>query len=411
VGAMIACTCISAFNQNYFKNAFTILLTYRLAETSGMQAETLISIASALFILPFFLFSGVAGNISDRYPKQRVVLRLKQIEVLLYVLAAASIIYGDITLMLITLALIGTQAAFFSPVKYAILPSLLQQEEMIAGNGLNEAGTYLSILFGTMLGGLLILRPEGAYLVGVPMMMLALIGLWASRFVPTHDRGSPSLPLSLNPFSTTWAMLKQATRNRRIFCGILGISWFWTLGALYLMQLPILAKNILGVNEEVVTFLYALFSIGIGIGSLLCHRLLKGRVSMVYVPWAIFGMSVFGADIVWATAHSLPTDTLTGMSQFLTTITDWRITVDFLLMAICGGMFIVPLYTLLQVESAEEDRARSIASNNIVNAFFIALSALLIAVAYQMGSGVRDIFLTAAIVNLPVVWLMWKYVR
>ncbi len=411
MGAMIACTCISAFNQNYFKNAFTILLTYRLAETSGMQAETLISIASALFILPFFLFSGVAGNISDRYPKQRVVLRLKQIEVLLYVLAAASIIYGDITLMLITLALIGTQAAFFSPVKYAILPSLLQQEEMIAGNGLNEAGTYLSILFGTMLGGLLILRPEGAYLVGVPMMMLALIGLWASRFVPTHDRGSPSLPLSLNPFSTTWAMLKQATRNRRIFCGILGISWFWTLGALYLMQLPILAKNILGVNEEVVTFLYALFSIGIGIGSLLCHRLLKGRVSMVYVPWAIFGMSVFGADIVWATAHSLPTDTLTGMSQFLTTITDWRITVDFLLMAICGGMFIVPLYTLLQVESAEEDRARSIASNNIVNAFFIALSALLIAVAYQMGSGVRDIFLTAAIVNLPVVWLMWKYVR
>ena len=409
---MIACTCLSAFNQNFFKNAFTILITYRLAESSSISAEKLISIASALFILPFFLFSGVAGNLSDHYPKQTVVRILKIIEVVLYVFAFFAIYSGSIYAMLAALALIGTQAAFFSPVKYAILPSLLRHDEMIAGNGINEAGTYISILVGTMLGGLLVLQENGAYLVGIPMILLAIMGVWASRYVPRNDPGNAALSISLNPVTTTWVMLKQAFRNRRIFVGILGISWFWTVGALYLMQLPILAKNILGVNEEVVTFLYALFSIGIGIGSLLCHKLLKGQVKMTYVPWAILGVSVCGADIWWATSGMLHTaDTYDGFRNFLDTAHDWRMTFDFLLMAVFGGMFIVPLYTMLQVESAEEDRARAIASNNIVNAFFIASSAVLIAVAYGMGADVRDIFIAAALVNLPVVVLIWKYVK
>lgn len=409
---MISCTCLSAFNQNFFKNAFTILLTYRLADSSGYSAETLISIASALFIIPFFLFSGIAGNIADRYPKQQVVYVLKIIEVLLYVAAFSVIISGSITGMLIVLGLIGTQATFFSPVKYAILPALLKEEEMIAGNGINEAGTYISILFGTMCGGLLILKENGPYYVGIPMILLAIIGVWAAKHVPSNEKGNATLPLSLNPFTTTWVMLKGAFANHRIFMGILGISWFWTLGALYLMQLPIFGKNILGVNEEVITYLYALFSIGIGIGSLLCHVLLKGAVRMTYVPWAIFGMSLCGADMWWATGGMQHTsDVFQGFSDFFDTTLEWRISFDFLMMSIFGGMFIVPLYTMLQVESAEHERSRAIASNNIVNAFFIALSALLMAQAYAMGADVRDIFIAAALVNLPVVWLMWKYVK
>lgn len=409
---MIACTCLSAFNQNYFKNAFTILITYRLAEATGNSAETLISVASALFILPFFLFSGVAGNIADHYPKQTVVRVLKIIEVVLYVAAFGAVLSGEIWAMLVVLGLVGTQAAFFSPVKYAILPSLLHHDEMIAGNGINEAGTYISILVGTMLGGLLVLQPSGPYLVGIPMIILALLGIWASTYIPKNDQGNPALPLSFNPVSTTWVMLKQSWANGRIFAGILGISWFWTLGALYLMQLPILAKNILGVNEEIVTFLYALFSIGIGIGSLLCHKLLRGQVKMHFVPWAILGVSLCGADIWWSTAGMLHEGTqYSGFSDYLDTPHDWRMTFDFLMMAIFGGMFIVPLYTMLQVESDEHDRARAIASNNIVNAFFIAVSAVLIAVAYEYGADVRDIFIAAALINLPVVWLIWKYVK
>lgn len=409
---MIACTCLSAFNQNYFKNAFTILITYRLAEMTGNSAETLISVASALFILPFFLFSGIAGNIADHYPKQAVVRVLKIIEVALYIAAFGAMLSGEIWAMLVVLGLIGTQAAFFSPVKYAILPSLLHHDEMIAGNGINEAGTYISILIGTMLGGLLVLQPSGPYVVGIPMIILALIGIGASIYIPQSDRGNPTLPLSFNPVTTTWMMLKQSWANGRIFAGILGISWFWTLGALYLMQLPILAKNVLGVNEEIVTFLYALFSIGIGIGSLLCHTLLRGQVKMHFVPWAILGVSLCGADIWWSTAGMLHEGTqYTGFRDYLDTAHDWRMTFDFLMMAIFGGMFIVPLYTMLQVESDEHDRARAIASNNIVNAFFIAVSAVLIAVAYQHGADVRDIFIAAALINLPVVWLIWKYVK
>jgi acyl-[acyl-carrier-protein]-phospholipid O-acyltransferase / long-chain-fatty-acid--[acyl-carrier-protein] ligase len=411
-GAMIACTCLSAFNQNYFKNAFTILLTYQLADSSGYSAETLISIASALFIIPFFLFSGIAGNIADRYPKQSVVNILKIIEIILYIAAFAAIAQGSVTFMLIVLALIGTQATFFSPVKYAILPVLLKDDEMIAGNGINEAGTYISILFGTMLGGLLILKENGAYYVGIPMILLAILGVWAAKNVPKQDRGNPNLPLSLNPFSTSWVMLKSAYANKRIWAGILGISWFWTLGALYLMQLPIFGKNILGVNEEVVTYLYALFSIGIGIGSLLCHILLRGAVRMTYVPWAILGMSLCGADMWWATTGMLHTgDSYQGFADFFDTLIEWRISFDFLMMSVFGGMFIVPLYTMLQVESAEHERSRAIASNNIVNAFFIALSALLMAQAYSLGADVRGIFIAAALVNLPVVWLIWKYVK
>lgn len=413
VGPMIACSCLSAFNQNFFKNAFIILITYRLAEATGHQAATIISIAQALFILPFFLFSGIAGTLSDHFPKQRVVLFLKLTEVGLYLAALACLASGNIWALMSVIGLIGTQAAFYSPVKYAILPSLLKPHEMVAGNGINEAGTYLAILTGTMLGGLLILREHGTLMVGTITIVIALMGVWASRYVPDNAPGNPALPVSLNPISTTWHMLKHAIQHKRTFAAILGISWFWTLGALYLLQLPLLAKNVFGLDETIVTMLYAAFSIGICIGSLLCHRLLKDELHMRYIPAAIFGISVFGLDLWWASLGLSHTgEHYRSWSNFFTSFTDWRLFFDFTMLAILGGIFVVPLYTMLQVESAEADRARTIASNNIVNAFFIATSALLIGVAYDtFGAAVQDILLAAALVNLPVVWLIRKYVR
>lgn len=410
---MIACSCLSAFNQNFFKNAFIILITYRLAEATGHRAATIISIAQALFILPFFLFSGIAGTLSDHYPKQRVVLVLKATEMLLYLAAFACLASGNIWALLTVIGLIGTQAAFYSPVKYAILPSLLTPHEMIAGNGVNEAGTYLAILTGTMLGGLLVLHEYGTWMVGSITLIVALLGIWASRYVPDNAPGNRAIAISLNPVSSTWHMLKHAMGHKRTFVAILGISWFWTLGALYLLQLPLLAKDVFGLDETIVTLLYACFSIGICIGSLLCHRLLKDELHMRYIPAAILGISVFGLDLWWASLGLSHTgDDYRGWADFFHTFTDWRLSFDFLMLAILGGIFIVPLYTMLQVESVEADRARTIASNNIVNAFFIALSALVIGAAYDaFGAKVQDILLAAALLNLPVVWLIHRYVR
>lgn len=410
---MIACSCLSAFNQNFFKNAFIILITYRLAEATGHRAATIISIAQALFILPFFLFSGIAGTLSDHYPKQRVVLVLKATEMLLYLAAFACLASGNIWALLTVIGLIGTQAAFYSPVKYAILPSLLTPHEMIAGNGVNEAGTYLAILTGTMLGGLLVLHEHGTLMVGSITLIVALLGIWASRYVPDNAPGNRTIAVSFNPVSSTWRMLKHAMSHKRTFAAILGISWFWTLGALYLLQLPLLAKDVFGLDETIVTLLYACFSIGICIGSLLCHRLLRDELHMRYIPAAILGISVFGLDLWWASLGLSHTgDHYRGWADFFYTFTDWRLSFDFLMLAILGGIFIVPLYTMLQVESVEADRARTIASNNIVNAFFIALSALAIGAAYDaFGAKVQDILLAAALLNLPVVWLIHRYVR
>lgn len=409
---MFACTCTGAFNDNYFKNALIILITYRLADTEHVSAETLISLASALFILPFFLFSGIAGNLADHTPKHTMVRWLKVSELALCVLAVPALLIGHIWSLMALLTLLGGQAAFMGPVKYAILPALLHRDEMISGNGLTEAGTFLSILFGTMLGGLLILHDSGPFVVGLSMVGIGVLGLWASKRIPPLENLYPDVRINLNIWRTTRDMLRVAASKSRILCAILGISWFWAVGTTYLTQLPAFAKEVLGANEHVVTLFFALFSIGIGVGSLLCNRLLKGEVKMGYVPWALGGVALFGLDI-WFVGHGYPahSEGLIGLSEFLTVFANWRLVIDLSLMAVCGGIFIVPLYTLLQVESDPSQRARVIASNNVVNALIIASVSVGASIAYGMGLTVRDVFFAAWVLNLPVIWALWRYVR
>lgn len=409
---MLACSCTGAFNDNYFKNALIILLTYRIADADHISAETLISIASALFILPFFLFSGIAGNLADHMPKHRLVYWLKLTELALCALALPALLISHIWSLMLILTLLGIQSAFFGPVKYAILPSLLEPDELIAGNGITEAGTFLAILFGTMLGGLLILHDSGPWIVGCSMLLIACAGVYASRSIPALDPAHPAVRIRFNVWRTTIDMLRSAAANNRILCAILGISWFWAIGSTYLTQLPAFTKQVLGGNEHIVTFFFALFSIGIGVGSLLCNRLLKGEVKMTYVPWAMGGVALFGLDI-WFFGHSYPAPEgeLTGLLAFLGHAVHWRLVADLWALAICGGLFIVPLYTLLQAESAAEERARVIASNNVVNALIIAMAAAAAAAAYGIGLHVRDVFLTAALLNIPVIWALWRYVK
>lgn len=409
---MFACSCGGAFNDNYFKNALIILLTYRLADMDGISSEALISLASALFILPFFLFSGIAGTIADNIPKHTLVRWLKLSELALCVIALPALLISHVWSLMIVLTLLGIQAAFIGPVKYAILPALLHPDELIAGNGITEAGTFLSILFGTMLGGLLILHPSGPWIVGVSMIAVGIAGLYASRFIPPLDLAHPSVKIGFNVWRTTIDMLRVAMANTRILCAILGISWFWAIGTAYLTQLPAYTKEVLGGNEHIVTFFFALFSIGIGIGSLLCNRLLKGELKTTYVPWAMGGVALFGFD-VWLFSHHYPAlgGELIGLAAFLGTLSHWRLIIDLCLIAICGGLFIVPLYTLLQAESQPAERARVIASNNVVNALIIAITSAAAAGAYALGFHVRDIFLAVALLNIPVIWALWRYVK
>ena len=407
---MFLCTCLSAFNDNYFKNALTILITYQLSQSMHANPASIISLAAALFILPFFLFSGIAGRVADRYAKHSLVRISKFTELFLFVCATIALLNAHIYGLLIVLFLLGVQATFFGPVKYAILPSLLKENELIAGNGMTEAGTFVTILLGTMLGGLLILQPHGAEIVGISMIAMSFIGLIASYYVPHTDTANKEVKLSFNPISTTIEMLKISSANPMIWFAILGISWFWAVGATYLTQLPVFTKNVIGGNEEIVTLFMATFSVGVGIGSLACNRIMHGKVNLRYAPWALLGIAITGFDIWFATANvHQATDQIIGIKNYLNDWQDWRLVLDLALLSICGGLFIVPLYTLLQTRGQDSMRARSIAGNNVINAFFISVASLAAAGAYSQGFDVRDVFFVTALLGFPAsYWVLKK---
>lgn len=404
------CMALGAFNDNYYKNALTILITYTLADHAQLSVTTFISIAAAVFILPFFLFSGVAGLLADRYPKHLLIRIFKTTELALFIFAALALIFQHIWLLMAILLLLGIQAAFFGPVKYAILPELLKENELIAGNGLVEAGTFLCILMGTILGGLLVLAPHGTNIVAVTMIMLGIAGVIASRHVPETLPVNPALRLRWNIYITTRDMVRYAFCTPELLVAIIGISWFWAIGATYLTQLPVFTKLVVGGNQEIVTLYNAAFSISIAFGSLACNRLLKGNVSLKFAPWSLLAIALAGIDLyLLSRALETPPETLIGIAQYFTRFTDWRILIDLIVIAIAGGIFIVPLYTTLQVRGDSATRARTIASNNVINALFIAIASLAAASFYAAGLAVGHVLLIFSLLSLPLIILLWYW--
>ncbi len=270
-GPIFTCMALGAFNDNFYKNAVIILITYLLSASLKIDAALLISFAAAAFILPFFLFSGIAGIMADRIAKHGLVRVLKVTELVLCILVGFALATHHLWALLILLFLFGTQAAFFGPVKYAILPELVSKNELLAANGIVEAGTFLGILIGTLAGGLLILHPAGVHLVAWILIGLGLLGVVAAWHVPTTGNAQPALAQRYNVISTTKDMLKHAVASPPIWFAILGISWFWAIGTTYLTQIPVFAKDIVGGNEEVASFYFGLFSIGIGLGAMSCQ--------------------------------------------------------------------------------------------------------------------------------------------
>ncbi|MBF0382184.1 MAG: acyl-[ACP]--phospholipid O-acyltransferase [Magnetococcales bacterium] len=394
---------LGALNDNVFKNALVMLITYSIASQSGQNSQLLVTMAAGLFILPFFLFSAIAGQLADRMEKSLLIRRIKITEVGVMTLGAVGMLLADVWFLLFVLFLMGSQSAFFGPVKYAILPDHLSKDELIGGNALVEAGTFLAILLGTIAGGLTVLSHNGVELISFTVVALAIIGWIASRNIPIAPAADPGLVIEKNILVETWRIMKRTTEHRDIFLSILGISWFWLVGATYLAQFPTLTKEIIGGNEQVVTLFLAVFSVGIGIGSLLCNRLLGGEVSARYVPVAALGMALFAFDLVIATHHVVSINGgLVGVGAFLDHAANWRILVDLLLIAISGGIYIVPLYSIMQSRSPEASRSRIIAGNNIMNALFMVASALITLALLGSGYSVTYVFLFMAVANVLV---------
>jgi len=293
---------LGAFNDNVFKNAIVILITYVTAEKLGLNAQIMVTLAAGIFILPFFLFSSMAGQIADKFEKSRLIRIIKTVEIMLMLVAGVGFFTENVYLLMTVLFFMGAQSAFFGPLKYSILPDHLADEELVSGNALIEMGTFLTILLETSVGSLLILKDNGIGIITLCVIIVSVLGYISARFIPHSQAVDPSLKINPNIIAETWNIITYAANKKDVFLSILGISWFWLIGAMFLSQFPTFAKDVVGGNEEIVTLFITLFSIGIGIGSLLCNRLLKGQINASYVPLGVIGITLFTVDLYWASS-------------------------------------------------------------------------------------------------------------
>jgi len=358
---------LGALNDNLFKNALVILVIYRIAAAAELNGQVLVTVAAGIFILPFFLISATAGQVADKFEKSGLIRWIKAGEIVIMAMAAIGFWIGNVYFLMAVLFFMGVQSALFGPVKYSILPDYLRQDELIGGNALVEAGTFLAILIGTIAGGLLILRDQGTLMVSAGVVSFACLGWISSFFLPRVPAPAPALKINPNIVGETWAIVKKAAERRDIFLSILGISWFWLVGATFLSQFPAFTKDVLSADETVVTLFLTLFSVGIGVGSLLCNRLLKGEITAKYVPLGAVGMTVFTIDLYIASIGGGGAGApLLDAMAFIAKPANWRIVLDLVAIAVCGGLYIVPLYAILQSRSEESHRSRIIAANNSI---------------------------------------------
>lgn len=392
---------LGAFNDNLYKNALLLLIAFG-GITSQDNSALLTNLAAGIFILPFFLFSPIAGQIADRTEKSLLIRWVKRLELVIMLLAAWCIISGNVWGMMALLFLMGLQSAIFGPVKFALLPQHLKQDELVGGNALVEMGTFVAILAGTIGAGLLFDFNNKEIWLAAGVVLFALLGAGASQFIPTAPANDPGLVINWNPFTELLNTLKQARQNRAVFLAIVAISWFWFMGASYLTQFPNFSKDYLGGSTQLVTILLTLFSLGVAGGSLLCERLSGHKVELGIVPIGSLGMSIFGIDL-WFAVDQL--HVVQGMSalEFISHASNWRLMIDIALVSAFGGLFVVPLQALIQQRSDDKNRAQIIAANNVLNALFMVVSAvagmLLLGV---MQLSIADYFLILALMNIVV---------
>ena len=392
---------LGAFNDNAFRNALVILVAFQM----GLDRHTVslyTNLAPALFILPFFLFSATAGQLAEKYEKSRIIRYVKLFEIGAMVLAAIGFYTHHTSLLLIVLFLMGLHSTMFGPIKYAILPQALQPAELVGGNGLIETGTQLAILIGMIMGGtLMAIAGAGPLLAGAVVIAVAVIGYLVSWTIPPAPATAPTLKLNWNPLSETVRVIKITRESRAVFNAILGISWFWFFGSVLVAQLPNYTTFNLGGDSSVNILVLTIFSIGTGIGSLLCERMSGHRVEVGLVPLGAFGLTAFGIELFLARpgpalAHGL------NWLAFLQAPGSLRIALDLTLIGIFAGFYVVPLFAFIQSRTPSDRLSRVIAGNNIINALFICGAAGFGLGLGALGLGATQIFLVTAILNALV---------
>lgn len=396
-----------AFNDNAFKLAMLTLISYHLSHTQA-QSEFYQALAGALFILPFFLFSATSGQIADKYDKALLARLVKVLELVLMIIGSFALYRGNIFFMMVTLTGMGIHSTFFGPIKYAILPDHLPKQDLLGANGLIEASTFIAILLGTTMGTLAIGTTSAIPYMAISMTITAAFaGLIASLFIPSAPSKVDQLKIDLHLWRATITMLKDAQKEPGMLRAILTISWFWLIGAVLLTKLPDYTHYVLGANTTVFALFLALFSIGIALGSLMINRILKGTVKLNFVPLAMLGFSLFTFDLYWASPKPTTHETVLTLLPFFTYFMHWRIAFDLFMLAFSAGLFVVPLYTYLQVASPPESRARTIAANNIYNALFMVVVTLLVMILLHFNVGIPQVFLILCVLNVIAAGALW----
>ena len=409
--AMFFTQFLGAFNDNIFKQALILVLTYTAASQLGIEVSILNNLAAMLFILPYFLFSALAGQIADKFEKSKLTRLTKLLELTIMVIAAVGFIFEWYALLFIALFLMGTQSTFFGPIKYAYLPQAMREDELVGANGLFQMGTSLAILVGMIVAGFLTQTLQPLYWISLTVLIVATLGYFAARSIPNMPAMQPDLKINWNIFTTSVSTVRYLYSLRFLFFVILGNSWFWFYGATFLTQTPEFSKVILNGDESVVIFLLTLFSVGVSIGSLLCKRLTKNQVSLRLLPFGIAGLSIFAIDLYFSLSGlSIDVNTagLMGIKGLFAVTGSWRVFIDLFFLGFSGGLYIVPLYASMQAYAPKSHRARIIGANNIFNALFMVGSAIFsIVILNSLGMSLPQLFLVTGILNLAFGWFLY----
>ena len=400
---------LGAFNDNVFKTALITLVAFHAASLSSIDGTTLATLLPGVFILPFFLFSATAGQIADKYEKSQIIRLVKVFEIAIMLFASAGFFMHNIWLLAAALFMMGMHSTLFGPVKYSYLPQHLKEYELIGGNGMVEMGSFVAILLGQVLGAWLSSIAQHELFTSIAILFIAMLGYCTSRGVPNSPAADSALKVNWNPITETIRNVKLIWPQQQIWLAIVAISWFWFYGATLLAQFPNLAKDVLHGDESVFILLLSVFSIGIGIGSLLCEKLSKGRVELGLVVFGAIGLTLFGADLYVASTsiHAAYSPAVQSYLSFIgtlgiSTLDHWRLLADIALIGLFGGFYIVPLYVLLQTRSEKSHQSRVIAANNIMNALFMVASAGFSILLFKQGLSIPQLFLATALLNIVV---------
>ena len=402
--AMFFTQFLGAFNDNIFKQALILVLTYTAASKLGVEVSILNNLAAMLFILPYFLFSALAGQIADKYEKSKLTQFIKLLELVIMALAAVGFVFEWYALLFVALFLMGTHSTFFGPIKYAYLPQAMKEDELVGANGLFQMGTSLAILVGMIVAGILTQLSQSLYWISATVLVIAVLGYLAARYIPNMPAMQPDLKINWNIFTTSIATVRYLYSLPFLFFIILGNSWFWFYGATFLTQVPEFSKVILLGDESVVIFLLTLFSVGVSIGSVLCKSLTKNKVSLRLLPFGIAGLSIFAIDLYFSLSGldiNVNNETLLGISDLFDINGSWRVFVDLFLLGFSGGLYIVPLYASMQAYAPKSHRARIVGANNIFNAIFMVTSAIFaIVILNTLGFTLPQLFLVTGLLNI-----------